>query len=104
MTTIAKPDKPETIRKGELERSVAERMGVSQDEGRKAVNGVFETITDLLASDNKVVVTGFGGWEVRDQPARTARHPRTGDPVQVPAKRRAVFKAGEALKNAVSGD
>jgi DNA-binding protein HU-beta len=63
---------------------------------------VTESITEALASGEKVQVVGFGSFEVRKRPARVARNPRTGEQIKIAASKAPVFKAGKALKDRVS--
>lgn len=77
--------------KGELDKKVAE----------KAVNAVFGALTDALKAGDKVQLIGFGTFEVRERAEKTARNPRTGESMVVPAAKVPAFKAGKALKDAV---
>jgi DNA-binding protein HU-beta len=65
------------------------------------VDAMLERITQVLKSGDKVQLTPFGQFKVRDRPARVARNPQTGAPVNVPAKRVLKFIAGRSLKEAV---
>ena len=56
---------------------------------------------DGLAKEGKVVVPGFGSFEVRNKTAREGRNPRTGEKVMIAAKRAPAFKPGKAMKEAV---
>jgi nucleoid DNA-binding protein len=69
-----------------------------------AVNSVFAVITEALASGDKVTVSGFGSFEVRDRNAKECKNPRTGETIQVPASKAPVFKASKNLKEAVNND
>ena len=62
---------------------------------------MLEKITDVLKSGDKVQLTPFGQFKVRDRAARIARNPKTGEPIKVPAKRVLKFIAGRTLKEAV---
>lgn len=67
------------------------------------VDAVFDPTDGIiaaeLADDSKVAIGGFGTFEARHRPARTARNPRTGEPIKVPARRLPAFKAAKALKD-----
>ena len=67
------------------------------------VNAVLDEITDALAAGNRVELRGFGAFSTRDRDARTGRNPRTGDSVDVGAKRVPHFKPGKELRERVSG-
>ena len=62
---------------------------------------MLERITQVLRSGDKVQLTPFGQFKIRDRAARMARNPQTGEPIHVPAKRVLKFIAGRSLKEAV---
>ncbi|MCL6577666.1 HU family DNA-binding protein [Kyrpidia sp.] len=86
--------------KQDLIAKVAEKSGLSKKDSAKAVDALFESISEALASGDKVSLTGFGVFEVRERAARTARNPQTGEPIEVPASKAPAFKAGKGLKEA----
>ncbi len=88
--------------KAELVSSVAEKTGLSKKDAEKAVTGVFEAITDSLVAGDKVQLVGFGTFEVRARASRTGINPRTKEKIEISATTVPAFKAGKALKDAVS--
>ncbi|MCR5150217.1 MAG: HU family DNA-binding protein [Clostridiales bacterium] len=78
--------------------AVAEKSGISAAKANEVVNATFETIADLLVSGDKIQINGFGSFETRDRAATTAKNPRTGEVINVPAKKVPAFKASSALK------
>jgi len=86
------------VNKGELIDNVASEIGVTKREAKKAVECVFETITDCLAKGDAVRLVGFGTFGIRNRAARMARNPRTGEKIQVKALNVPFFKAGKELK------
>ena len=62
------------------------------------VNTVFETITKALENGDRVELRGFGAFSVRERKARIGRNPRTGEPVNVEAKRMPFFKMGKGMR------
>ena len=62
------------------------------------VNTVFETITKALEVGDRVELRGFGAFSVRERKARIGRNPRTGEPVNVEAKRMPFFKMGKGMR------
>lgn len=64
----------------------------------KIVETVFDEITAALANGDRVELRGFGAFSVKHREARTGRNPRTGEAVQVEAKRLPFFKTGKALR------
>ena len=59
-------------------------------------------MTKALASGDKIQIVGFGSFETKERAARTARNPRTLEPVEIPASRTVAFHAGKGLKDAVA--
>lgn len=64
----------------------------------KIVETIFDEITDALAHGDRVELRGFGAFSVKHRDARIGRNPRTGEAVQVEAKRLPFFKTGKALR------
>ena len=64
----------------------------------RLVNTVFDSIIDALESGNRVELRGFGAFSVREHDARIGRNPRTGESVQVDAKKVPFFKMGKAMQ------
>ncbi|WP_368651964.1 HU family DNA-binding protein [Ornithinibacillus sp. 4-3] len=89
------------MNKTDLVNAVAEASELSKKDAGKAVDAVFQAITDSLASGEKVQIIGFGNFEVRDRAARKGRNPQTGEEIEIPASKVPAFRAGKALKDAV---
>ena len=62
----------------------------------------MDVVGEKLAQDEKIMIVGFGSFEVKNRPARTARNPRTGEEIKIAASKAPVFKAGKALKDSVN--
>ena len=60
---------------------------------------MFDEITNALADGDRVELRGFGAFSVKHRDARTGRNPRTGESVEVPAKRAPFFKTGKDLRD-----
>ena len=69
----------------------------------KIVETVFNEISDALANGDRVELRGFGAFSVKHRDARVGRNPRTGETVQVAAKRLQFFKTGKALREKLNG-
>ena len=67
-----------------------------------SVNATLETITESLVKGDKVNISGFGIFEVKNREARVGRNPRTKETIQIPAAKLPAFKASKTLKDAVS--
>ena len=89
--------------KNELIEAVAQSAELNKKQADAAVNAVIDTITDSLEKDEKVVLVGFGTFEVRERKARTGRNPATKEEIQIPASKAPVFNAGKGLKTRVNG-
>ena len=87
--------------KNELARELAEELELPKRQVTDILEALLEKITDVLKSGDKVQLTPFGQFKVRDRAARVARNPKTGEPIKVPAKRVLKFIAGRTLKEAV---
>jgi integration host factor subunit beta len=66
------------------------------------VNTVFDSIVDALRKDEKIELRGFGSFRIRQRRSRQGRNPKTGDKVDVPAKRIPYFKPGKELKELIN--
>ena len=90
------------MNKAELVTKVVEKTGLTKKDAEKVVVAVFDSIQDALTAGDRVQLVGFGTFEVRSRGARTGRNPRSGDTIQIPATKVPAFKAGKALKDAIS--
>jgi len=69
--------------------------------GQRAVEAVFDTITNALSHGEDVAISGFGTFRVQKRAAREGRNPKTGEKIQIAASVKPKFRAGKALKDAV---
>ena len=90
------------MNKTELIAAAAERSGLTKKDAEKALNAAIDAITAALVAGDKVQVSGFGIFEVKEREARVGRNPRTGEAMEIPAGRTPVFKAGKNLKERVA--
>jgi len=90
------------MNKGDLVDAVAGATGDSKAAASAAVDAVLDSITGALKQGDKVQISGFGTFEVRDRAARQGRNPQTGATIQIAASKAPAFKAGKALKDAVN--
>lgn len=79
-------------------------IGLTKVQVAQVVDAMIEAMTTALAQGGKVEIRGFGNFTVRQRDARKARNPKTGEMVEVPAKRVPHFKPGKELKTVVEGD
>ena len=90
------------MNKNDLVKSVAEATDLSSAVAARAVDGVFDSITNSLKSGEEVRLVGFGSFSVVRRKATTGRNPRTGEAIDIPASNQPKFKAGKALKESVN--
>tara|TARA_B100001179_G_C18247612_1_gene256889 strand:- start:73 stop:345 length:273 start_codon:yes stop_codon:yes gene_type:complete len=90
------------MNKDDLIAKVANSVGVSKTDAAKSVDAVFSNITSSLKGGNDVRLVGFGTFVVANRAATTGRNPRTGESIQIPAKKVPKFRAGKALKETVN--
>ena len=88
--------------KTELVNAVAEKTGTSKKDAEKAVSATLDAITEALVNGDKVQIIGFGTFEVKERAERVGRNPQTKEEITIPASKLPSFKAGKALKEAVS--
>ena len=88
--------------KTELISAVADKTDSTKKNAEAAVNAIISTITDALASGEKVSIVGFGTSEVRDRKEKQVLNPQTKQMMTAPASKAPAFKAGQALKSAVN--
>ena len=89
--------------KQELVRAVAENSELTQKQASAAVEAFIGVISDTLASGEKVSLSGFGVFEVKERKERTGVVPRTNERITIPATKAPAFKAGKTLKDKVNG-
>lgn len=90
------------MNKAELIGSIADKSGLSKADASKALDAFVDSVTEGLSNGDRIALVGFGSWSVEQRDARTGRNPRTGDTIQIAAKKVIKFKAGAGLANAVN--
>ncbi len=91
------------MNKTDLIDAVSKTARLSKKDSEVAINAVLDTVTDALIKEEKVVLVGFGTFEVRKRAARKGRNPSTKEEIHIPASKAPVFKAGKGLKDKVNG-
>lgn len=92
-----------TLRKSDLTARVATKLGGSRAQGEAALNSVLSSVQEALSKGDRVVLTGFGSFSVREVKARRVKPIRgghAGQLITVPAHRRVGFTAGAELNKA----
>jgi integration host factor subunit beta len=88
--------------KAELVEDVAKAAELTKKDAERLVEIVFESIIETLNQGEKIELRGFGSFRVRERGARRGRNPKTGDPVDIPAKRVPYFKPGKEMKELIN--
>lgn len=91
------------MNKAALVERLAERHGVTKADAERMMDTIIDSITETLRGGGEVAIAGLGMFKVRARAARTARNPRTGAMVNVPATKVPKFTAAKALKDSVKG-
>ena len=89
------------MNKTELVAAAAEQTGMTKKDTEKALNAAFDVIASALSKGEKVQVSGFGIFEIKEREARMGRNPRTGEAIEIAASRTPTFKASKTLKDAL---
>lgn len=87
--------------KNELVDKVAKKVGLTRKASFEAVNAVFANIRDALSKNDKVVITGFGTFEVRQRNTRIGRNPQTGQSIKIAGHKLPGFTAGKTLRRLI---
>jgi len=90
------------MNKTELINAIAAKSGLSKKDSEKALAATVDAISCALKGGEKVQLVGFGIFDVKKRAARIGRNPKTKEPINIPATKTPVFKAGKALKDSVA--
>ena len=88
--------------KADLVDKVADEAEMTKKDAEQLVEIILESIVTTLNTGEKIELRGFGSFRVRERNARKGRNPKTGEPVDIPAKRVAYFKPGKDLKDIIN--
>lgn len=90
------------MNKADLIGSIADKSGLSKADAGRALDAFVSSVSDALASGERISLVGFGSFSVDARDARTGRNPRTGEEIQIAAKNVVKFKPGAGLSDAVN--
>jgi integration host factor subunit alpha len=90
------------VTKADIIESVYEKVGFSKKEAAEIVEMVFDTIKETLERGEKIKISGFGNFIVRDKKSRVGRNPQTGEEIEISARRVLTFRPSQVLKNALN--
>ncbi len=87
------------MNKGEFIKAIAKKIGETDKKVDAFYKAFVETVTESLENGEKVVLVGFGSFEIKEKPAREGINPRTGAKVNIPATKVPAFKMGKSYKD-----
>jgi len=91
-----------TTTRKDLVNEISEALRLKKTQIYPIIDTLFDVMRDNLVEGNRIEIRGFGALEIKDtKPKPAARNPRTGDTIVVPARRKAKFKPGKILKEAL---
>ena len=88
--------------KADIVEAIADMTGLTKTDTALVVDGMLETLKAAMISGDTVEIRGFGTFKIKERAARRARNPRSGEPVDIPAKFVPTFKPSRDLKDAVA--
>lgn len=86
------------LTKAELADHLFQNLGLSKREAREVIDAFFEEIIESLERGENVKLSGFGNFKLRNKKARPGRNPKTGNEVEISARRVVTFRAGQKLR------
>lgn len=89
--------------KSEFVVTLAVASDLTKQEVERVIAAAANTLTDVMRSGDSVNIPGLGIFTSKDRPAHTGRNPATGEAVEIPAKRVAIFKPSKILKETLNG-
>lgn len=88
--------------KAEIIEQIYEKVGFSKKESAEIVELVFDTMKETLEKGEKIKISGFGNFVVRQKRPRIGRNPQTGDEIEISARRVLTFRPSQVLKSALN--
>src|SRR6516225_323224 len=88
--------------KADLIEEVSKMVELTRKDSEVVVDTIFDSIVHSLRSGDKIEIRGFGSFRTRQRKPRVGRNPKTGDRVDVPAKKIPFFKPSKELKDVVN--
>src|SRR3954454_24328896 len=88
--------------KADIVEALYEKVGFSKKEAADLVELVFDTIKSTLAQGQKIKISGFGNFVVREKRSRVGRNPQTGESIEISARRVLTFRPSQVLRSEVN--
>jgi len=92
------------MKKSDLVDLVAQRQNLPRPQVEATIDCLLDAVAEGLAKGERIDFRGFGAFGVRDSVARSGRNPRTGETIQIAARRTPTFKVGKELRDRVNGE
>ncbi len=92
------------MNRSDLINALKDKSTLNRKDAEKAVNTIFNEISDTLANGDRVEIRGFGSFMVKDYKPYVGRNPKTGVKIKVPSKKLPFFKVGKGLRDMVNND
>ena len=89
------------LTKFDIVNSLNDEIGLNKREAKELVDSFFENIKILLSQGQEVKLSGFGNFQLKNKSSRPGRNPRTGEDVEITARRVVTFKSGQKLKESL---
>ena len=93
-----------TMTKADIVEKVYQKIGFSKKEASELVELVFSSLKDVLQNGDKVKISGFGNFVVREKNERVGRNPQTGEQIKISARRVLTFRPSQVLKAMLNGE
>jgi integration host factor subunit alpha len=90
--------------KADIIEKIFNKIGFSKKESADIVEMVFDTIKGTLEKGEKIKISGFGNFVVREKRPRIGRNPQTGQEIEISARRVITFRPSQVLKSALNTD
>lgn len=90
--------------KAEIIEQIYEKVGFSKKESAEIVELVFDLMKETLEKGNKIKISGFGNFVVRQKRPRVGRNPQTGESIEISSRRVLTFRPSQVLKAALNTD
>lgn len=87
------------MNKNELVRAIANNAGITLKDASAVLDGFVAAVTDALKAGEKIQISGFGTFEVKEKAAREGINPKTGEKIKIAASKIPAFKFGKAYKD-----
>ena len=89
------------LTKFDIVKNLNDEIGLNKREAKELVDSFFDNIKKLLSQGHEVKLSGFGNFQLKDKSSRPGRNPRTGEDVEITARRVVTFKSGQILKESM---